>query len=318
MKQVLLIFSFVIAAFIAACSDSATRIPMKTGGGSSQMSVEQLEKASSDDELKKFKTQLEKNKNIEIPDIIKAVKVRFDRFNSVKEQPKSGPKDIKKLEASTAAKDVPDEKLTKQPAFDSLDMIDVGSDPTIIYQTAIKNEESKHICIQTCEKQIIILRKKNDEGKVISVKAFVAAEISESNAVIVTKTNKTLKSIEVSFDISSGQMALKFNMTKDKKAMVLNTVPFSYGQLTLSNIAFMDADALEFGTFDLVIANKNKIIRMRFDSDKDSINIKLKDDLGVFGKNKALEAELTSKEAFQVPSMNKNLEVRRKLELSKY
>lgn len=316
MKQALLIFSFVIAAFIAACSNSTTKIPLKMGGNS-QMSVEQLEKASSDDELKKFKTQLEKNKNIEIPDIIKAVKAKFDRFNSVKEQPKSGPKDTKKLEALTIAKDIPDEKLTKQPAFDSVDMIDINSDPTIIYPTAIKDEESKHICIQTCEKQIIILRKKDKNGKIISISAFVAAEISEANAVIVTKTNKTLKSIEASFDIRADQMALKFNMTKDKKAMILNTVPFTSGQQVLNNIAFMDSDALEFGTFDLVTPNKNKIIRMRFDSDKDIINIKLKDDLGIFGKNK-IETDLTSKEAFQVPSLNKNIGVRNRLEVSKY
>lgn len=282
MKQTLLILSIIIAAFIAACSESTTSLSLKTNG--LHKTLAQQEKASSDEELKKLKAKLEKNKNVEIPDIITAVKMKFGHNYSAKEQLQFGSKDQKKFEDSK--KDIPDEKLTKQPAFDGVAMIDSNSDASVISPVKIKNEESKYICIQTCEKQIIILRKMDDTGKVISVSAFVAAEISSTNVEILTKTNKTLKSIAASFDLASDRMALKFNMTKDKKDMILVTADFPYSQNVVKGLDFSDEKGDETGVLDITKVYGNKSILMTFVNDKDTIKIKLKDDLGVFGKNK--------------------------------
>src|SRR5687767_2903549 len=123
MRQIILILSFVIAAFVAACAQSDQRTPTGKGSGS-QKTVEQLDKLSSDTELEKMKKQLESNSAVQAPDVIAVIKRVFGNA-AKKEQPKSNKKDKKKQE-KLVEKDLiedlddnlDDEKIKRQPPSD--------------------------------------------------------------------------------------------------------------------------------------------------------------------------------------------------------
>lgn len=290
MKQALIILSVIAVAFLAACSDNAKSLALQTNGG--VKSVADLQKVTEDSELSNFKKQLEANKNVEIPDIILAVKKKFGIGSKTLRSRVDNTKTFQDIRTSDTNKNAQDDsKLMKQPGFEDVETLDTANDASKVVVNKIKNQETKYICIQTCEKQVIVVRKLNDDGKVDAVHIYVTADISKSNATILTKTNKSLNSISMTYDLSSDRMLLKFDMLKDKNSMVLKTAAFALNQDPISSIVFAEVNGDETGSMDVLKAS-GKMIRLNFDNDKDVIKIKLLNDLGVFGRNSNNSEEL--------------------------
>ncbi len=303
MKQVLLILSFIIAAFLVACSDGAHKVNTSKGTGSKK-TIEQLDKASSDTSLEAMKAQLELDPNTQIPDVINLVKSKFGT-TTAKEQPKTetNEDDTKNLLQKEAGQklteqkedEVQEESEEKQSSEENAELLDlktadVDCNPKIVEKSKEGKVETKRIYIKTCNLQVIVKRTLDNAGKVTAVKAFISAKFEKPNVEHLASINedKTMESVVANYNATSESMILKFNMKlKDKKDLNLETEAFSYGNGKNLSADFSDVNRLQSGLFKVKAIKDTNAIVLEFDRTDDVVTTKLNDDMGLFGKKEA-------------------------------
>ncbi|MES2769711.1 MAG: hypothetical protein V4596_11260 [Bdellovibrionota bacterium] len=299
MKQVLLILSFIVAAFLAACSDGANKVNTSKGTGSKK-TIEQLDKASSDTSLEALKAQLELDPNTQIPDVINLVKSKFGT-TTAKEQPKTetNEDDTKNLLQKPAAQKLADPKVTEQkedevPEEDTelldLKTVDADCNPKIVEKYKEGSVETKRIYIKTCNLQVIVKRTLDNAGKVTAVRAYISAKFEKPNVEHIASINedKTMESVVANYNATSGSMILKFNMKlKDKIDLNLETEAFSYGNGKNLSADFSDVNRLQSGLFKVKAIKDTNAIVLEFDRTDDVVTTKLNDEMGLFGKKEA-------------------------------
>lgn len=295
MKKIVIILSLIISAFVMACSDGTTRIQTKAGVGS-QKTLEDLEKASSEQELSKLKKQLEENPSTEVADVIRAVKQKFGA-RAVQVRPKNEQlKDKNGKKRRILESPAAEEKISASPVEVNLSEVFMveNDNPSNAVITKANNNETIHICVKSCDTQIIVNKKMSEEGKLKSVDVFVAHEINKENVSVSNSSlkNKDIKSILALYSVKGDKMLLTFSMTKSSKALIFLSEEFIYDEAKLPIGKIISADNDESGNFQVMKNGNVKTIRLDLDIEKDIVIIRLNNDSGLFGKNiKAVNTE---------------------------
>jgi hypothetical protein len=281
MKQLLIILSIVVGAFIAACSQESHKI--KVGAHQKlTKSVEEMDKATSDEELAKLKASLEKKENLQFGDVVTAVKNKFGRnFNT----------NVKIKNSDDKEKDITrEEKPTRVSNFAGIDMFDIQDSTKIVPLASGENEESKVICIKTCDLQVTVLKKLDATGKVVSVSAFVATEIGQDKITPISSggLKKVLNSLVASYEVSTDSMNLKFSLTRESTKMIILTENYEYKSESVPALKFKLKDLAHLnemedsGSLNITGEGTSRILVFDFNAESARLSAKLKDDLGLF------------------------------------
>jgi hypothetical protein len=288
MKQLLIVLSLIIAAFVAACaSDANQKTHVKTSGGA-QKTIKDLDVASSDAELKNLKKQLESIKNVELPDVIAAVKRKFGTTKINTPVARDQSKNLNS-DNGTKIEEKPEEKVTNPSTFSGLALLD---NPDVAEKAG--NVETKAVCINTCDVQIIVKRKTDNGGKLIAVAAYVVAELKAGNFDVQksTITKKTLDSIVASYEASSDTMNLKVFMTKETQKIVLNAKNYIYSS-PLTSLEFSartvgdNPKPIDSGTLTVGNVDEVKTLTLNFKIEGAEVIAFILNDYGLFGKKTA-------------------------------
>lgn len=290
MKQIILILSFIIAAFLAACSDSVTTTELKQNGGGGQKTIEQLEKASTDESLEALKAQLELNKNLQISDIILTVKSKFGTSKKIeKEQPrkngkKNSKRQVKVVEQAEVVVEENDEKVTERLL--NLDFAETSSDASKVLESADGNTQKKVVCINTCKTQILIEKEYDSSKKLSDVRAFVVVSLDKENISHVSsdKDEKTLAAITAYYAARNSNMILEFGISnKDGKKLNPKSKPFVYDEGDFSG-EFSQASTGTKGEYSVGVESDKKYLNLSFNNQEVLIS-HLVNDYGLFGSN---------------------------------
>lgn len=288
MKQIILILSMVIAAFIAACGkDNSQSLRMSKSRANSVKTVEQLEKASSDQELQNMAKRLEAKKDLQVPDIIAEVNRVFGT-TKIKDIPKSKTSEDKLLQKS----EVP-ENENKPLAVPEVEVSNIGLEKEITLgsvksESLTKAESVKSVCVGTCDVQIQIVKNVEDSGQVSAIKAYVVTRIADGNVKIVNSKlkNKTLSEIVSVYNSSTQAMSIKILMKNGSQDLLLHGESYTYDANTLPQTRFSESETGDSGTLRVsTSAQTKKFMQIEFDIDGDKISIELVNDFGVFGRN---------------------------------
>ncbi len=293
MKQIILILSMLIAAFVMACSDGKKSLKLRNGGQSNQKTLEQMEKASSDESLKKMVEDLVKKQDLQVPDIIAVVNRSFG--TTIKQQPAS--KDGLQVTLQKAGtSDQTDSKPQVEPQKDlsALKDIDLEDAMTVgeVRKAQTPSGESKSICVGNCQIQIRIDKTLHSSKKLTSIRAFVIAKLDAKNANIISSklNNKSFGQILALYDASTKLidvriLLIKKSSTKSER-LEIQLEPYIYQEQGMSEASFVVSSTGDTGSAKL-IRNDEKFLRLGFDLDDDLVNIKLLDDYGILGRNQS-------------------------------
>lgn len=284
MKQFLLAISILAAAFLVACADSKSKLSPRANGVSSAKTLEQLEKASSDEELSKMKKQLESNKKLHASDVIRAVNAKFGNKNVGLKSKKKGDKKVQqKISVFDMDKDPSEQQEARAVQNELLQGVavrDENGDADKIITLKDNEVETKNVCINTCDIQIVVERIMNEKGALVALKAYVVVKASGFEHIDDGVNDKKVQSLIATY--GDNQMIFKISVKQGEKIINVTTDAFTYAMNKLPSGVFSDKNGLIEGKYDIKIVDGVTAIRLVFDK----VMATKFDDLGLF-KNKS-------------------------------
>lgn len=273
-----------IAAFIAACGEQNKSKVRLGKNHNNQKTLQQLDKSSSDESIKKLVDNLIKKSDLQIPDIITAVNREFGNSSVGKVLKDKDSLEVELLDVGT------DNKLAQQQELVQELDIDVNASVDKVVTQNRSNVEEKVVCVGVCDIQIRVHRVLDKNKELKAIKAYVLVQLTDENAKVSTSRlkNKELKRILGIYDTSSKEMNLKLEFAQKNGNGNLELIAnkYHYSENYFDKISFVNSENGDSGE---IVLNNGKFLMVNFYIDNDSVSIKLINDYGLFGRNQTEE-----------------------------